>query len=125
MKKTKVVVVMNEQHTLLDEQKRLLDEHFKSYEFLHSPANGWTVKEMDEKIKELNSADIVVFVSPIPYMVKRLSYNEGYNAAYEPPFPPHPHAPRVLIFHNDRREKKELPDGRVIQVIAQTGWRLI
>lgn len=125
MKKTKVVVVMNEQHTLIAEQERILNESFESYEFLHSPASGWTIEEMNEKIKELQQADIVVFVSPIPYLIKRLSYSEGYNAAYEPPFPPHPHVPRVLIFHNDRREKKELPDGRVIQVIAQTGWRLI
>jgi len=28
------------------------------------------------------------------------------------------------LLHNDRREKKELPNGRVISVVAQTGWQL-
>ena len=129
MKKVKVKIIINEQHNLLPDQDRVLKETFSEekhqFEFVKSPAGGWTLEEMNEKIKELQQADIIVFVSPIPYMLKRLSYSEGYNAAYEPPFPPHLHAPRVLVFHNDRREKKELPGGRIIQVVAQTGWRLV
>ena len=31
----------------------------------------------------------------------------------------------VLVFHNDRREKKELPDGLIIQVVAREGWQLV
>lgn len=32
---------------------------------------------------------------------------------------------KVLIFHNDNREKKELPGGKVVSVVSQTGWQLI
>jgi hypothetical protein len=52
----------------------------------------------------------VVFVSPIPAMIKRLVATKG--------------ADEVLIFCNDKREKKELPNGKVIYVVAQDGWYL-
>ena len=29
------------------------------------------------------------------------------------------------FLHNDRREKKELPNGKVIMAVAQTGWQLV
>jgi hypothetical protein len=31
---------------------------------------------------------------------------------------------RPWVFSNDTREKKELPDGKVISVLAKTGWYL-
>jgi len=54
----------------------------------------------------------VVFASPIPYLIKLLSrqlnftIDEGLKHAYN-----------VLIFHNDKREKKELPNGKVIMTV--------
>jgi len=31
----------------------------------------------------------------------------------------------VHIFHNDNREKKELPNGKIIHTVAQKGWVLV
>ena len=117
MKKTKVIVIMNEQHTLLDEQKKILDETFKTYEFLHVPADGWTLEEMDEIQYRLRDR-IVVFVSPVPYLLACAVRWSSHGALS-------PNATKVYIFMNDRREKKELPDGRVIQIISPTGWQLV
>jgi len=118
MKKTKkVVVVMNEQHTLLDEQKKILDETFKTYDFLLVPASGWTLEEM-ERIQYQLRERVVVFVSPVPYLLACAIRWTTHGALS-------PTATKVYLFHNDRREKKELPDGRVIQVVAPTGWQLV
>ena len=70
------------------------------------------------------NTDIVIFASPVPYMLMRLSDlaaqcidpNTGTKAyALE----------RVYVFHNDNREKKELPNGKIIQTVASTGWILV
>lgn len=115
--KRKALIIINEQHTLLNEQKRLLDKHFKSYEFLHVPASGWTLEEM-EKIQYRLRDRIVVFVSPVPYLLACAVRWSSHGALSS-------NATKVYIFTNDRREKKELPDGRVIQTISPTGWQLV
>jgi hypothetical protein len=33
--------------------------------------------------------------------------------------------PSWQVFHNDRREKKELPNGKVIMTVAKEGWELV
>src|SRR5690554_2567031 len=101
MKYKQVFIVMNEQHSLLDDQKRALDEKFGDAELeqVLAPASGWSKAEMDEVIRELclelvqakpkfsdnpkmaNYYDFtygkkptaIVFLSPIPYMVKELT----------------------------------------------------
>ena len=48
MKKAKVV--LNEQHTLMEEQTKLLNEKFgeDGWEILPVPASGWTKEQMEE-----------------------------------------------------------------------------
>jgi len=130
--KRRLTVVMNENHTLLPEQERILKEMFPDLEpeFLFAPATGWTKEEMDKIVASFKEAAIgpdcyhiqdVVFVSPIPYLLRELTRAEV--EAY--PDYSIDTGIWVSVFHNDRREKKELPDGRVIQVVAQEGWQLV
>jgi len=130
--KRRLTVIMNENHTLLPEQERILKEMFPDLEpeFLFAPATGWTKEEMDKIVASFKEAAIgpdryhtqdVVFVSPIPYLLRELTRAE-VDAYPEYSIDT---GIWVSVFHNDRREKKELPDGRVIQVVAQEGWQLV
>ena len=109
----KVQVIINEQHTLLPEQKQILHRVFSNYEELKVPSDGWDLKTIKEKSLALAStSETVVFASPIPAMIKILAGHESDNFS-------------VFVFHNDKREKKELPNGKIISVTAQTGWQLV
>jgi len=130
--KKRLTVIMNENHTLLPEQERILKEMFPDLEpeFLFAPATGWTKEEMDKIVASFKEVAIgpdryhtqdVVFVSPIPYLLRELTRAE-VDAYPEYSIDT---GIWVSVFHNDRREKKELPDGRVIQVVAQEGWQLV
>jgi len=104
----KFFVVKNEQHSLLPEQERILLDKFKRFEFINIPANGLTA----EQIKELYNKhidDTIIFLSPIPLFLKYRYENVNCE---------------TYLFHNDKREKKELPNGRVIMTVAKTGWKL-
>ena len=117
----KAIIIINETHSMMDEQKSIIEERYQNYEFLKVPSHGWTLEEM-KKIKSkiweefmYSSGEMnVVFVSPIPYLLKELGALGAVYTSF-----------RVLVMHNDRREKKELPDGRIISVVAQTGWQLV
>jgi hypothetical protein len=104
------LVIINEQHTLSADQTRCLDEKFGEGEWqrYNVPAAGWTAEEIEQEVEKLH--DTLVFCSPIPLMIK-LAVLKG---EYMP-----------MIFHNDRREKKELPNGKVISVVAQDGWVIL
>ena len=109
-----VKVILNEQHTLLEEQKTLLDDKFgKQWVILSVPAEGWNRSEIGEVAKRLVN-DTVVFASPIPLLLATLAYEQGCGSTCS-----------VFLLHNDVREKKELPTGKVISVVAKTGWELI
>lgn len=126
---TKAIVIINEQHKLLDEQKKILEEKYEVYEVLQVPAQGWTLQEMDKVIDKLTSKEIrdgkrfldVVFVSPIPYLIMGLTRKE---VDWVPEYAEETGI-KVKVFHNDNRIKKELPNGKIIQVVAETGWQLI
>lgn len=130
LKKVKALVIMNETHSLLSDQKRVLEEAYSEYEILPVPASGWTLDEMKEKVDEIVSLPLpegktklhVIFVSPIPYMIMELTRREVWMPIAE--YADRTHI-TVRIFHNDHREKKELPNGRIIQVVAQEGWVLV
>ncbi len=109
---TTAIVIMNEQHQLMAEQRQLLDAKYESWDFCKVPASGWTLAEQQEKSEELasNPADKVI-ASPVPYLLMRLATTRGKGG--------------LCLFHNDKREKKELPGGRIINVVAQTGWQLV
>lgn len=132
MKRERLVIIINESHTLLPEQERILKEQFPNLnpEFLFAPNSGWSKEEMDQIVASFKEAaagperyhyQYIVFVSPIPYLLRELTRAEieAYpECSVETGI-------LVYIFHNDRREKKELPDGRIIQVVAQEGWQLV
>jgi hypothetical protein len=112
MEKANVNIIINEQHTLSENQVNVLNETFNPVNYRHIlvkvPATGLNLKEQMEICNTVEGK--VVFVSPIPAMIKRLVATKG--------------ADEVLIFCNDKREKKELPNGKVIYVVAQDGWYL-
>jgi hypothetical protein len=121
----KAIVVINEQHNLMAEQQQILDSQYESWQLCEVPASGWTLEEQKDKACELacDQADKVM-ASPVPYLLMSLAYTRGVNSEMSPG--------RCLIFrgdlylfHNDKREKKELPGGKVISVVAQTGWQLV
>ena len=79
------------------------------------PEEGLTLEQQIELshslMDEMNGDDYLIFVSPIScmigYIVARLEISKN-----------------VLIFGNDKREKKELLGGKIIQTVAPTGWYL-
>lgn len=126
----KAIIVMNESHDLLPEQEKILKESYvEGYEILSVPTTGWNLEEMDEVIEKITSSEYgrenwldVVFVSPIPYMIRELTRREIYAPSAEYC---EDTGLRVRIFHNDHREKKELPNGQIIQVVSKSGWQLV
>ena len=119
------IVVINEQHTLMEQQKQILDSKYESWKFCKVPAAGWSLQEQKDKTGELahNPADKVI-ASPIPFLLMSLADTRGVNSAMQP-------GSAVIfrgglyLFHNDNREKKEFPNGKIISVVAQTGWQLV
>ena len=125
----KTIVIMNEQHTMMVSQSAIMDERFGEFnwEVFPVPSNGWTKEEMDSlaqgwaKVRESGWIKDVVFLSPIPYLLAKVaSMRIHWSEEREMYYPP-----RIHLFHNDRREKRELPDGRILQVVAKEGWELV
>jgi len=98
-------VVINEQHFILPEQHKLLPYQ---YETVKVPAKGWTLLEMSEMVV-CAEMDCVIFISPVPALMKLCSL---HNISWQ-------------VMHNDRRDKVELPDGRIIMTLAKEGWVLV
>ena len=120
----KAIIIINENHSMMDEQKSIIEERYQKYEVLKVPSQGWDIDEMLDQINKLHikaceEKNDIIFISPIPLMIRELT---------EMSICPKSNAKKrygVKLFHNDRREKKELPDGRIISVVAQTGWQLV
>jgi len=115
--KNGVVVIINEQHKILEDQKNLIDTYdiFKGWEFLKVPSEGWTIDQMEDLIfGSLINKVAVIFISPIPAMIKMMTQNRAEDKNF----------PIIRVFHNDNREKKEI-SGKVIMTVAKTGWILV
>jgi len=109
---TKAIVIINEVHSLKEEQKKLLQEYFGGYCRYNILKTGLTLNQMEDVAKDLFKLGNVqiVFASPIaPLLLMVLDYSARNN---------------VHVFHNDKRDKKELPNGKVIYTIAEKGWQL-
>lgn len=126
----RIYVIINEQHALMPDQERLLRKEFPGAEIekVLVPAGGWTLKEIREKSEELflrarDGKGAIVMASPIPAMVKLLAERSMLQSIQNEK--EYKGNAELYILHNDRREKKELPNGKVIMVIAQTGWQLV
>ncbi len=111
-----IVVIKNETHQLFDEQQMLIEQlatNADEIKVLEVPADGWDLQEMNRVLENFESYPNdtkFVFISPIPSLLKETAKRYG---------------DRTLVFHNDHREKKELPGGRIIQVVASKGWQLL
>lgn len=110
-------IIINEQHKLLPEQQIILTETFGTYSTLLVPATGWDKQYRDNLCKLLKGN--IVFVSPILGMILDLAVTAALESASTGKFSVKP-----WVFSNDPREKMELPNGKVINVIAKTGWYL-
>jgi len=135
----KMIIIKNEKHSLMDDQKRALDEFIQKrlnvmpeISTLPVPESGWTKEDMEEIMKKnFSHGEWAVFVSPIPYMISRLAWSSGaWGVVHELNHKPDDlFCSAVLVFHNDKREAKEIPDGkggvRMIHSVAPTGWILV
>ncbi len=110
-------IIINEQHKLLPEQQIILTETFGTYSTLLVPATGWDKQYRDSLCKVLTGN--IVFVSPIPGMILDLAVTAALESASTGKFSVKP-----WVFSNDTREKKELPNGTIINTVAKTGWYL-
>ena len=113
----KTTIIINEQHTLLEEQKTILEEKFGAWTTIIVPATGWTRDEREIICDTLRGN--VVFVSPVPGMVLDLAGRASFESCNHGS-----QTVRPWVFSNDTREKKELPDGKVISTTSKTGWYL-
>lgn len=118
------VLIINEQHSLLPEQQKLLLDRFGCFYTLPVPSSGWNVETMTEVANLLKERQ-AIFASPIPYLIREVAASSSYGN-FSISEGGNPLAPKLpLVFHNDQREKKELPDGKVIYTVAKEGWQLI
>jgi len=110
--KKKVFIIINEQHSMMDSQLEVIRKAFPYLDiaYKHVPATGWTLTDIRCICTHLID-ETVVFVSPIPAMIKILMDVNGSD--------------KTFVMHNDKREKKELPNGKVIMTVAKTGWQLV
>ena len=107
------MLIINEQHRLFPEQEFLLREY--EIEEVKVPVDGWDLN----KIKEVANSPIgklVIFASPVPALMALLQTAPDTTGTHRMPF---------RVFHNSRREKRELPNGKIIQTVSATGWELV
>ena len=124
-------VILNEQHKLMNAQKKILDERFgtENWELFSVPKSGWNLEQMKEVAEDMITGttcygELIVFASPVPALmaliaegVSKCSSEHGETGfTWWVPF---------FVLHNDTREKKELPDGRVIMTVAKEGWVIV
>jgi len=121
-----VKVIISESHTLGEEQRSILDREFPGkWETLQVPASGWSLEEMQTVAgRHFRNGDIAVFVSPVPALLSRLAFSAGAWSESSNN-PDSIFCGKVLVFHNDNREAKELPNGKIVHTVASTGWQLV
>jgi hypothetical protein len=108
----------------MEEQEKLLNKYQQPITIIHVPTSGWDLAVMQKIAGYLQeylwSRDRkleIVFASPIPYLVSTLSFIDGRVDSIE--------GQRVFVFHNDKRDKKELPNGKIIYTVAKEGWQIV
>lgn len=121
------IIIINEAHSLLSEQEKILKEKFGTYEFLHVPKNGWSKEDQLRIAKKLiKEGGNIIFISPVPLLLGLIAFYKGYGKAGKDIGQPFMGWDISLyLFHNNQREKRELPNGKIIQVVASTGWQLV
>lgn len=115
----KAKVILNEQHTLLTEQKSLLDEQFGKgqWEILSLPKVGLNEQEQRKLAHKLR-AEIVVIASPCPLMSLLLAAVKGRDDARN----------TIFLFHADARTAEETKNAggeAILQHRLQKEWKLV
>lgn len=106
---SRINVIINEEHSLMEEQQQLIQALGEIHR-VNIPAQGCSLKDLKEIAAQLiQEGNPVVVVSPIPVLLGLLS------ASNVP----------TIVTHNDHRQKKELPNGKILSVVAETGWELV
>jgi hypothetical protein len=122
-KKTTLNLIINEQHDILPEQSKIMEKYFPpevySLNIITVPATGWTKLEQFEIMK--NMKGVALFISPIPMMIKELSMDTITNQ-HLLPIPSVSKVIGTFVMCNDTREKVELPNGKIIHKLSETGW---
>ena len=101
------VLVINEQHTLLDSQRGALEKFGWTGATLSVPANGWTLAEIKVIADKTPHGCAYIFASPVPALMKIICRHR-----------------RIYVFHNDLRDKVEV-DGKVTYRVAKEGWVIV
>ena len=125
-------VIINEQHSIMPYQREVLDSFYEDMnieteELVKVPADGWTIKQQIEFMKSLRN-ETVIFISPIPFMIKELSISAAKHEIWSAHddineyFYNDYFVYNVFVMANDTRTKKELPNGKIISTVAETGW---
>jgi len=107
----KTQIIINETHTLMKDQVRVLDKRFgpDGWTAYPVPEKGWTLKEIEALAWGMTGFTIV-FASPVPALLLKVAQNNPKN---------------TFVLHNDCRVAKELPGGRIIHTVAPEGWVLV
>ena len=108
----KAQIILNEQHQLLPDQVRILNKVFGKggWVIYPVPSIGWPLEKQKDLVKDFEEkGSPIVFTSPVPYLLGALVKK---NLS-------------IFLLHNDFREKKELPNGKIIMTVAKIGWRLV
>ena len=118
----KVAVIMNVQHKLMKQQRGLLNARYMdTWSVYPVSEEGWDLEKTIQVYEELiKDYDKVVMVSPVPYLLLLLSQKMGMDKVSNKK-----EGFEVKVFHNSNRVKKELPNGRIISVVAEEGWQLV
>lgn len=78
----KNVVIINEAHSLMGEQEKILEEKFGTYEFLYVPKDGWSyLDQLRIARKLIEEGGNIIFVSPVPVILGRVAFYRGYGEA--------------------------------------------
>lgn len=151
MNHNKVLVLINEQHSLMPAQEEILKEKFGQWEFVKVPATGWTIDEMKNVAQDLYLALVeakpafpgaknnkmkavmtsntgkhntaIVFVSPIPYLLKELTRLSVTGVPNSDVGETYEQF-EIYVFHRDRREKTE-SNGVITTTVSNDGWQLV
>lgn len=116
-------VILNEQHKLKEEQIKILNDKFGegNWSIYSVPAKGWNAEEIDKIFICLTSCN-VVFASPVPLLLVKIATWSGFVSRHSRQGTSE--SPKVWVFHNDNRVKKQIGD-KIIEVVADEGWQLL
>lgn len=122
------LVIINEQHSLFEEQVEKLNERFgkNGWERFEIPAGGIDKQKAAEIIEEIGTGH--VFASPIPVLMALMARRAVVEAEMA--------TTQVTVeaffcFHNDVRIKKEIPDRnnpgqvKIINTVSPEGWEIV